>query len=184
MACGVYEGSTGDADSLRAWLRLLQTPQGEDWLASPKGVRWSATNAVDGVPALVLAHGIAFEPVPWSAWASQYEQGPPGECYRTAWRLVESESSFHYCEGFAWQGSYGLLPVAHGWAVGEGGRVIDPTWTEHPTYPVEGWQYLGIPFAAEFVCRQHDAYGCYSILPQLACAELAPEAIALPWRSP
>jgi hypothetical protein len=176
----------GEAGGLRAWLRLLATPKGEEWLARPKGMRWNMVNAPEGVLALVLEHGLPFRPVAWSTWSEPYERGLEGECTRNAWRLVEGTESrlprVWYCEGYGWQGDYALLPIAHAWAVTEDGRVIDPTWREHPTYPLEQWEYLGVPLAAEFVRRKHGETGRYSILPALE-GEVPPEALAEPWRA-
>lgn len=91
--------------------------------------------------------------------------------------------ALYYAEGFGFQTG---VPIEHAWAVTEDGLVIDPTWMEHPAYPVESWQYIGIPFAPAFVRERHAATGCYNLLPQLVLegGELPPEAIAPPWRSP
>jgi hypothetical protein len=145
-------------------------------------LRWRAMSPAGGVAGLVLAHGVPFTPSPWSAWSTEYERGPAGQCTRTSWLLVEgSESPVWYCEGFAAQAA---VVVEHAWAVTEDGRALDATWIESPRYLLARWAYYGIPFASEFVREQHDAHRCYSILPTLARGrELPAEAIAEPWRA-
>jgi hypothetical protein len=75
-------------------------------------------------------------------------KGKLGFCYKTAYRLAESDSIFVYCEGYATSENLSI-PLAHAWCVNRETReVYDPVWNTKKT---RGNAYCGLPMNLGFV---------------------------------
>jgi hypothetical protein len=94
----------------------------------------------NGFEELVLDCGkeMSFAPLP-----KNIEPGLPKNCYYNCLEIVEEDSHFIYCEGYALPED-GILPVPHAWLINFDGRVIDPTWEA-------GGAYIGLPFDTEWL---------------------------------
>jgi hypothetical protein len=134
---------------------------------------------------ITLQHGEAFESVPWTTWRGRgYRRGRVRECFKNAFHVVMMHpADLTYCEGYAHSG---LIACHHAWAVTEDGRVVDPTWRDSyakgvkSKIPVRDWEYLGIPFDFDFLCRTVARKETYGILddPKVYEQPLPPEAFA------
>lgn len=111
--------------------------------------------------AIVLEHGKRFQ---WTPRPKGITKKKNRECYRNAYRLVESHPELTYVEGYAMPPAFGMA-VHHAWAATEDGLAIDPTWAH------EGGEYIGIPLDFAFVSRQIMKTGHWGALDEAVTAE-------------
>ena len=101
----------------------------------PEGFRyWSALD-------LVTKEGIAFEPVVHD------KRGPMKQCYKNAGNMALNEPSrYVYVEGFALMSEKLPLTISHAWVYDlQEQRPLEVTWD------TPGPEYIGIPFAFDFL---------------------------------
>ncbi len=121
---------------------------------------------------LVNALGTAFSPVLGA------ELGPPKQCFKNAGRMVlESPARYAYVEGFAVVSEDIPLPVAHAWVWDiQERKAVEVTWES------VGSEYLGVPFAVDFVRGMALARGVWGILDarEMLLKEADPKKFLLP----
>jgi hypothetical protein len=138
-----------------------------------------------GVEGITATHGVSFPAVSWKRFRGRgYRRGREKNCFSNAYQLAFAFDDLIYCEGLAFSG---LIPVHHAWCVDSDGNVVDATWREERfrELPVEQWEYVGVPFASDWVWKTAGRRKIYGILdePQLYRTELPPAAIAERYRS-
>jgi len=103
---------------------------------------------------LVIDHGLDFEP---RLRPPGYRKMTDKECFSNSARLVLSDESLTYVEGFALL-EFAPIAVHHAWILDADGKMIDPTWHS------AGSAYRGIPFKTEYLELVMQESGMYGIL--------------------